>query len=250
MNPLRMPALRSRHRAPAIALSLALGLLSAAAPALAHGDAAAPALGVVNLNSSATRQVDNDLLTINLQARSQGVDARQVQDQLRSALDAALKTARPKAKAGELDVQSGGFSLSPRYSNQGVISGWQGQATLQISGTDQAGIARLAGEISTMTVAGVQQAVSRATRERLEAEVTTEALRRFQARARQVSKDMGYGGYEVRELNVSSAEGGERPPMAPMMMRAAAMEKSADVPVEMGRSDVSINVSGSVQMTR
>ena len=53
-----------------------------------------------------------------------------VQSALKRALDAALAEARKAAKPGLVDVQTGNFSLFPRYGKNNLINGWQGNAEL------------------------------------------------------------------------------------------------------------------------
>ena len=227
-----------------------LALLSTAAllPARAH-DAPDPQ-GVVLLSSTATVEVTKDLLSVALSASREGPDAAAVQSQLRQALDAALAEAKRAARPGQVDVQTGNFSLFPRYDRNGRITGWQGSTELLIEGRDLPAIGALAGRISTMTVARVAQGVSRELREKVEGEAAAQAITRFRAKAGEYAKAFGYAGYAVREVNVSAAD--VAPPVPVMAMRAKAAGAPADesLPVEAGKGTVVISVSGSVQMTR
>ena len=146
---------------------------AAAASAQAVAQAVAPSpplLGVLGLSASASVEVTRDVLVVTLSSTREGADAGAVQAQLKQALDAALAEARKAARPGQLDVQTGNFSIYPRYAtNSGVsgrvtISGWQGSAELVVEGHDMAAIGQLTGRISTMTIAGV--AVSNADQSR------------------------------------------------------------------------------------
>jgi uncharacterized protein YggE len=78
--------------------------------------------------------------------------------------------------------------------------------------------------------------------------VRAQAIERYRARAADYARQFGYGGYAIREVNVSS---NEPPGFAPVpMLRAKAMAAGADeaLPVEPGKGVVSVTVSGSVQM--
>jgi hypothetical protein len=57
-----------------------------------------------------------------------------VQTQLKAALDAALAEAKKSAQPGQLDVRTGNFSLSPRYT--------QGRQDQWLAGLDRAGARR------------------------------------------------------------------------------------------------------------
>src|SRR4051812_30472773 len=83
--------------------------------------------GVVNLGATASIEVPRDLLSITFSTARDGVDAGAVQALLKQALDAALNEARKVARPGQLDVQTGTFSILPRYAPKGGgINGWQG----------------------------------------------------------------------------------------------------------------------------
>jgi predicted secreted protein len=112
-------------RSPSIRQSAAALCLACAASLATAADA--PAVqGVVRLSSSASVEVTKDLLSVAFSTTRDGPDAATVQSQLKQALDAALAEAKKVAKPGQLDVQTGNFSLSPRYTNKGVVNGWQG----------------------------------------------------------------------------------------------------------------------------
>ena len=206
-------------------------------------------LGVATLAASATVEVDRDLLTITLSTSRDGADAALVQTQLKQALDAALAQARQVAKPGQVEIRTGAFTLSPRYTARGVTSGWQGSTELVVEGRDMPAIAQLTGRITTLTVARVGYALSREVREAAEADVTAQAIARFRAQATSYAKQFGYAGYEIREVNVATVQ---PQPFGPrtMMMQARTTEAAAaePLPIEAGKGSVTATVNGSVQM--
>ena len=207
-----------------------------------------PPQNVISLSASATVEVTKDLLSITLSTTREGPDAAGVQSQLKQALDAALAEAKKVAKPGQLDVRTGVFSMFPRYA-KGSISGWQGTAEMVVDGRDVQGIAQLAGRVSTLTIARVMFSLSREAREKVEADVSGQAIARFRAQAEGYARQFGFAGFTVRELQISSND--QNPVNAPMV-RAQAMGVSADqaLPVEAGKANVVTTVSGSVVMTR
>jgi predicted secreted protein len=213
---------------------------------------------VVVLNASATLEVNKDWLSIVFSTTRDGPDAATVQAQLRQALDTALTEARKIAKPGQVEVQTGAFSLFPRYApptpkqaaagTPGGISGWQGSTELIVEGRDMQAIAQLAGRIQTLSIGRVGSSLSREARQKVEGDVTAQAIDRFRERAQAVTKQFGYTGYSVREVSVSS----DQPQAAPMVfarqMAVRAGAEDAALPVEAGKATVNISVSGSVQM--
>lgn len=234
---------------------IAVGL---AAAALALGVQAqpqpAPPNGVLNLSASASVEVTKDVLAVAFTVAREGNDAQAVQSGLKQALDAALVEARKIAKPVQVEVQTGNFSLYPRYANPGkngqpVISGWQGTAELLVQGRDVAAIAQLTGRIQSMSIARVGYTLSREAREKVEAEVTAQAITRWRARAALMSQQFGYSGYSVREINVAT---NDQPPPVPMLMQATRASGVVDesLPTEAGKGEVSATVSGSAQMMK
>lgn len=234
--------------------SIAAATLAAAAPFAGAQPAAValpPPQNVLTLAAQASAEVPQDLLAITLAAQRDGADAAAVQSQLRQVLDNALNEARKAQRPGQLDVRTGQFSLSPRYSNKGQIAGWTGRAELVLEGRDSAAISQLAGRLSgAMPVAHVMHGLSREAREKAEAEVAAAAIQRFKQRAEEYVRQFGFGGYSLREVNVGLADG--MPPPQPMFRRAMAAQAGAvdeSVPVEAGKATVTVTVNGSVQMS-
>jgi len=226
-------------------------VLSLAAMAAAPAAWAQPAVAVmaqpenvISLDASASVEVTQDELAITLSTTKEGADASSVQNALKQALDAALAEVRKSAQPGQMDVRTGNFSLYPRYSQQGRITGWQGRAELVLEGKDLPRIAQAAGRVNTMSIANISQGLSREARERHAAQVAAQAIANYRAKAQEYAKQFGFAGYVLREVHVSTSEPGS-PPQPMMRMAKAAMEDAA-VPVEAGKTVVTVTVSGSV----
>ena len=238
------------HTVSSLRQALAAGFFTAlvlAPAAVRAADAPAPP-GVASLSASATAEVTKDLLTVTLGTAREGGDAATVQSQLKQALDAALAEAKKAARPGQLDVQTGNFQVSPRYTSKGTTAGWQGSAELVIEGRDMAAIGQLTGRITTLTISRVAYNLSRELREKVEGDVSAQAIGRFRAKAAEYAKNFGYTGYAVREVNVSTNEQSPGRPMP--MARSMAVQSDDALPVEPGKGTVVVSVNGSVQMTR
>ena len=128
--------MKSLHRAAARPLFFLVALAARAETA--------PPQGVLGLSASASVEVTKDLLAVTLSTTKEGADANVVQAQLKEALDAALVEAKKVARPGQLDVQTGNFSIYPRYTNatssaKPTIRGWQGTVELDRRGPRHGG---------------------------------------------------------------------------------------------------------------
>jgi len=216
----------------------------------AHAETPAIPANVVQIAASGFTEVQQDWLTMRLGTTETGPDALTVQNQLKAALETALRVARAQAQPGFLEVRTGQFSLYPRYNSSGKVNGWQGSTELLLEGRDIARITEIAGKISTLTLGGVSFSLSRQAQQQLESEVQTQAIERFKARAAEVTKAFGFAGYTLREVSISSADQGLDRPIQPRMMAMEAKAAMSDiaVPVEAGKSMVNVTVSGSIQL--
>jgi predicted secreted protein len=216
-------------------------------PAHAQGVPPVPQ-NVVQLSASGVVEVPQDFLTLTLSTTREAADAATVQTQLKAAVDAALAEARKAAAPGQLDVRSGAFSLYPRHNKEGRISTWQGTAEIVLEGRDFGRISSTAGRVQALTVSQVAFSLSREERARVEGQAQSMAIAQFKAKAADIAKSFGFSDYSLREVSVMADEGGMPRPRVMAMQAKGAYADSAPVPVEAGKSTVTVMVSGGVQL--
>lgn len=230
-------------------LIAAASLACVLSPAFAQASTAPAPQNVMQLETSGTVEVQQDVLVLTLGTVKDGKDAASVQAQLRQALDAALDEVRKSVEPRQMDVRTGNFSLSPRYGQNQQISGWQGRAELVLEGRDFPRITGAAARVSTLSIQRVAFDLSREQRESVEGEAQQKAIARFQAQAARLAAHFGFGGYSLREVAVHSNHGAPGPQPHMMAMEARSLGKAdAPLPVEAGKASVTVTVSGSVQM--
>ena len=224
-----------------MAMLVMMANLHAQAPAV-------PPQNVAQLSASGSVEAPQDLLLVSLTTTREAADAATVQNQLKTALDAAMTEARKAVLPGQMDMRTGAFSLYPRYGRDGKITTWQGSAELVLEGRDFARISATSGKIQTLTVNQATFSLSREQRARLEGEAQAVAIERFKAKASEIARGFGFTGYTLREITVTANDQGYVPRPRMMAMEAKASAPDAPLPVEAGRSTVLVTVSGSVQM--
>ena len=219
-----------------------------AAGLAAQGMPFAPPQNVLQLSASGTVEVQQDLLTLNLNTTREGPDANTVQTQLKAALDAGLTEARKSAVPGQLDVRTGHFGLYPRYTRDGKINGWNGTAELVLEGRDFPRLTQTAARIQTLTMGGISFGLSREQRAKVEGDAQAIAIERFKAKAAELAKGFGFTSYSLREVSVNANDQGFTPRPRMMAMEAKTAQADMAVPVEAGKSTVVVTVSGTVQL--
>ncbi|MDD2547217.1 MAG: SIMPL domain-containing protein [Burkholderiaceae bacterium] len=203
---------------------------------------------VVQLSAAGTVDVQQDWLVLTLATNQEGTEAAATQAQLRQALESALAETRRHAQPGQLEVRTGSFGLYPRYGKDGKTNGWQGRAELVLEGRDFARITATAGKIQTLAISQLALTLSREARAKVEGEAQTLAIEQFKARAAELARGFGFSGYSLREVAVTSNDGMVARPRVMAMEIRSASSGEAPVPVEAGKAQVVVTVSGSVQM--
>ncbi|AVT02282.1 SIMPL domain-containing protein [Paracidovorax avenae] len=232
-------------------LAAACAIAAVSGTAFAQNVATPAPQNVLQLAASGSVDVQQDLMVLNLAATREGTDAATVQTQLRQVVDAALAEAKRDAKPEQMEVRTGQFGISPRYNKDGKVTGWQGRAELVLEGRDFARITTTAGRIQSMTISQLGFGLSKEARARVQGEAQTRAIEEFKNRAASLAKDFGFSAYSLREVSVNGDEMAPAPRMQAMAMKSSVtMMGSLDsgVPVEAGKTQVVVHVSGSVQL--
>ncbi len=207
---------------------------------------------VVSFNATSTREVEQDFITVTFQATESAADPNKVQLKLAERLKEALDIARAKKVAGQVDVTSGNFQISPTYDKKGAINGYRGAVQLIILGTDTKTISGLTGDISTMNIAGVEHSVSPALRKSIEDELVLQAIQLWRDKGAAYASAFGYKSFDMvsSTVQVNSGYGGYRPRGGARLMAASASLESGggSYEEEAGKEEITASVNGSVQL--
>lgn len=204
-----------------------------------------PLYNVVSLEASASADVPVDTLTVTLFTEEQGPDPGQLAARVNARLDEVLT----KLKAQPLiQARSGNYQTNATYDRANQITGWHIRADVVLESRDFKLVGAQAGALQPqMKLSSMTFSLSRAARESAEGKLTNDALMRFQDKARGIAKALGFPGYVLGQIAVRS----DAPAHPPMPFRAMAMAAgdgvaAAPVPIEGGKSAVTVFVSGSV----
>lgn len=226
-------------------------LLAAAAPARAQPTGAGAAYGdpgdtVLHLSETATRQVPQDRLTIELRADVTGPDAARVQATVNRRMATALERAKD---APTVRTETRGYWVRQERPVN-VAPRWRGVETIALVGTDTAAVLKLAGTLQQagLVMSQLTYDVAPETMKAAEDELTTAALQRLKDRVDHVAKDMGLVLRNFRELHVGNV-GGNPPPPRPFLMGAMAKEVTP-APAEPGETTLTVTASADVVLSR
>jgi predicted secreted protein len=202
---------------------------------------------LVQLEASATAEVPNDQMRVTLAVEHEARSAAELPALVNADMGWALGVAK---KHAAVRAQTGEYTTQPQYASTRIV-GWRAMQYLQLEGEDFGAVGALVTALQEkLQVKGMEFQPTRATREKVEADLTRAALEAFGARANLIADAMNAKGYEVVEVAVGG--GGVQPVYKArsrgMEMMAMASDASAPVAIEGGTVTLTVTANGRIQL--
>jgi len=199
----------------------------------------------VRLQAQQLEAVSNDTMHVTLNTFGEARDPASLATRINEDMEWALGIAR---RQQGITSRTGGYQTYPVYKDN-VLKGWRGEQSLELEGKDIRAMSRLAGELQgKLQVKSMSFSVSDAKRTGVENRLISRALDAFKARAAIVVDNLHASGYRIVDMTISTSS--QRPPAPyPVARMATTMQAESRVAVEAGESDVSVMVSGTVELS-
>ncbi len=201
---------------------------------------------LIELSAEASRPAANDLVRASLYSEASGNNPAELARRVNADIAAALKIAREQHG---VKVQSGQQATYPIYSPAQKIEGWRMRSEIMVESRDQAAVTALIGQLQAMRLAvgGITLLPSPETRRQVGDEAIREAIQSFQQRAGLIAGELGKS-WKIKQMNINQ---GSSEPVPMPMLRGAKMTmlaEAAPAPMEAGESQISVNISGQIEL--
>jgi predicted secreted protein len=201
---------------------------------------------IIDLTAEASLPAANDLVKAVVFVEANGRDPAELASRVNQEISEALRLIKSKPA---MSVKSGNQQTYPVYGNNRRIESWRMRSELMLESTQVAQLSELLGRLQKMNLAlgEVSQSPSDSTRLAVEEAALRDALKAFERRADIIAATLGKP-YRIKQLRIH--QGGSNRPL--MAMRAAPAMMSADAapaPVEAGDSQLTVSVSGQIELT-
>jgi len=221
-------------------------LLATLWSAISHA-AGLPSTDRVSFRVQVAREVQNDRVSVSLQAQAENRDAAALADEINRTMRWALQQA---GAVDKVTSKSGNYRTYPVYDKNRIVR-WRGAQLLQLESADVAALTRLIGTLQArLQVQSMQFSVSPAARVAVEDELIGEALKAFSQRASLIARNLNASGYTLLDVNIGNTG---RLPVVPVRLDSGVRATAAAVAppaVEQGSSRISVQVSGSIRLSR
>ena len=202
-----------------------------------------PSTPSVAVTGAATGIVQNDRMQASVRVESENASPAAAASDVNARMAKALARAK---SAPLIDAKSAGYSTWQTW-EKGRPSKWKVVQSLQLTSTDFAAMAALVSRLQDedgLVVSGMSFSISPDTRRKAEDALTREAIRSWQQRAATAAEALGYGGWRVGRIGVTTGDAGVVPRPEVMMRAQAAPAGGAPVAVEGGTTELTVTVTG------
>ena len=230
-------------------LSLALLAFSFVLSARADANAAQPN-NVIAFNVEAERQIERDLMQVNLFYQSEGKNLSELNKTVNTRLNKAIGIAKQYPAVA---IQGNTRNTMVQYDGKGKQSGWMARVELMLESKDSQALSDVINALDdTLAIENISASVSDEKLTHVENELTQAVLEKFKNKALLIQNTLQMKNYRVMDLNISAANEHNyaRVYYAPTAKSALTLSESASnaVPLENGKETVRMRVKGRIEL--
>ena len=230
-------------------LSLALLAFSFVLSARADANVAQPN-NVIAFNVEAERQIERDLMQVNLFYQSEGKNLSGLNKTVNARLNKAIDIAKQYPAVA---IQGNTRNTMVRYDGKGKQSGWLARVELILESKDSQALSDVINALDdTLAIENISASVSDEKLTHVENELTQAVLEKFKNKALLIQNTLQMKNYRVMDLNISAANEHNyaRVYYEPTAKSALTLSESASnaVPLENGKETVRMRVEGRIEL--
>lgn len=200
----------------------------------------------VNISASASEQVAQDMMTVELYIQYEGERVAPLAEKLNIQMGKAIAIAK---KVSSVSARTGKYSTTPIY-NKRKIDGWRIRQSLHLESQDFAAMQQLLSQLQPSTnIASMGFKVSDALAEKTRSRLIDTAIGNFKQRAEQVSKAFSKSSYRIVNVSVNTLGDQYRAPPIMQRSQVAADAAMAAPAVVSGKQKVAVSVGGTIELS-
>ena len=231
--------------------TLSLALLAFSFVLSAHADAnVAQPNNVIAFNVEAERQIERDLMQVNLFYQSEGKNLSELNKTVNARLNKAIGIAKQYPAVA---IQGNTRNTMVQYDGKGKQSGWLARVELMLESKDSQALSDVINALNdTLAIENISASVSDEKLTHVENELTQAVLEKFKNKALLIQNTLQMKNYRVMDLNISAANEHNYAPVyyEPTAKSALTLSESASnaVPLENGKETVRMRVEGRIEL--
>jgi predicted secreted protein len=214
-------------------------------PALAHETQLE---GIVNLQSSASAEVETDTMIANIAVEAENYDPALLAKKINEQMAWALKTAKPYK---DVKVKGGQYTSHQLY-NKRIFKAWRGTQSITLESKDIAQLGELIGLLQKkLLIKSLRYKVSKEKLLTVNKTLTKQAIENFKEQAQLIAKGFNKNKYVIHQIHVNT-NNQHRPiyHTKSRMMSNNMMAESAPANLQQNTSNIQVNINGSIRLIK
>ncbi|MGR3806703.1 SIMPL domain-containing protein [Pasteurella testudinis] len=202
----------------------------------------------ISFSVDVSRQVQQDTMRVILFAQESGKTLKAISPNVTKKLNAVVEAAKKR------NIQTGATNRKNylNYDKQNKPSGWTDYAEITLESQDFTALSELIAAVDNqMAVQNLVFTLSDEQKQRLESEMTTEALQAFKQKAELISRNLQAESYRILNLNIgNSSDPADYQPIyytRKSVFSSAASDESS-MQVQSGQANLKIQVSATIYL--
>tara|TARA_R110002096_G_scaffold25917_1_gene80556 strand:- start:1286 stop:1975 length:690 start_codon:yes stop_codon:yes gene_type:complete len=222
---------------------LLFNLIFLTSPLMAHDK---PFDGVVNLQASASLEVETDTMLASIAVEAEHYDPAVLAEQINQKMSWALKTAAPFKT---VKVKGGQYTSHQLY-NKRIFKAWRGIQTITLESKDSEHLGKLIGLLQKeLLIKSLRYQVSEEKLNATKQLLTKQAIADFKAQAQTITNEFDKNKYIVHQINIHS-NNQHRPVYyaKSRMLSSSVTDEAAPANLQQNTSTIQVNVNGSIRL--
>lgn len=202
--------------------------------------------GVVNLQASASLEVETDTMLASIAVEAEHYDPAVLAEQINQKMSWALKTAAPFKT---VKVKGGQYTSHQLY-NKRIFKAWRGIQTITLESKDSEHLGKLIGLLQKeLLIKSLRYQVSEEKLNATKQLLTKQAIADFKAQAQTITNEFDKNKYIVHQINIHS-NNQHRPVYyaKSRMLSSSVTDEAAPANLQQNTSTIQVNVNGSIRL--
>ena len=231
--------------------TLLLCLASVTTPILANQNFLPPPVNEYNhqaignkiyFSISESQKMDNDSLTITLNASAQARSANVVMEKINRKMQTAIASLKAYP---EIEVKTSQYQVHPIYNKGETIKNWRGSQSLIITLDAQSKQLNVLSKLQEqLTYQSMKFNISAKQKQKAMQQLTLIALKTFQQQAKIIANAFDVSNYQLLETRINTPHSQARTQNINFTSRMVMAESMTAPAIESGQSTLTVNVSG------
>ncbi|MFT6624394.1 MAG: putative secreted protein [Cycloclasticus sp.] len=222
-----------------------LTLITLSHSALAHE---AQLDGIVNLQASASVEVDTDTMLAVVAVEAENHDPAELATQINKKMAWALDNAKPYKT---VKVKGGSYTTHQLY-NKNIFRAWRGTQMITLESKNSAELGKLIGLLQKkLLIKSLRYQVSKEKLDAVNAQLITQAIANFKQQAEVITKAFDKTKYLIQQININGQN--QSPPMLyakARLMNNSMLAESAPANLQPNSSSIQVTVNGSIKLIK